>query len=315
MLQRLIRRELPRFVEATHIQIKGMSILEAPSDLDGVSNIRWLPLLHNGAKNGVDVAWNTGVFNTLLEPVSVIEVGVVVEHGAVPINCLRVALPIVKLNIDSGALRRVTKVASAMSTLPIKSSEDKCVDQAKLVGKTDDATLSPSSGDLVAGEGIDHYHHGTDMDEDEEDGPIKRAWWMKQKAQWKLNNLKRLLRSLKLLQCHDMPQQQQQRQQIDAVSLSTWIASTKKHIERACVSLSAATITLTQLVEDTKRMLQVQPHMHLVAFIGGVRVGLITTRREPIATLSLDRISAIFANVRKKYQDSEYYYYYYYYYY
>jgi hypothetical protein len=91
ILQRLIRRELPTFVEAINVQVQAASIYAAPSDLSS-GQCQWIQSVR--ADSAVK---SSGIFRCLLSPISLIEVNLIVEHSAIPVHSFRVEVPEVNI--------------------------------------------------------------------------------------------------------------------------------------------------------------------------------------------------------------------------
>ena len=121
ILQRLIRRELPTFVEAVSVSVKDLALYAAPSDLEadpeaqGMAR-RWLPELAPGKAPLANEP--RGVFRCLLNATGLLEANLLVEHAAVPIQSLSLAAQPLNAKVDSENFHRVIGVLSAVLAPP-----------------------------------------------------------------------------------------------------------------------------------------------------------------------------------------------------
>jgi hypothetical protein len=168
-LQRLVRRELPHFVETVNVQVRSLSVFSAPSDLDDTllrRTHRWLPkgwaartadASSFGRRRGAGSSSSNigpeaemsrltsvhdlGVYRCILAPVAVLEANVSVEHAAVPIHAIRVSVPNLHADCDSEYFRRLVAVVSSLTEKPLNPSRAK----DRVVGDVDFAQATPEA--------------------------------------------------------------------------------------------------------------------------------------------------------------------------
>ena len=291
-LQRLVRRELPQFVETVSMRLESISAFSAPTDLDETlsrGRYRWLPDFGPASFNGTSYdapfkAFDSGVFRCLLAPGPAIEASVVIEHGAVPIHELRVMVPQLRFESDSERLRRVIGVLSSLSS-PLPERQSRAIDET--VPETAEALrFSEKRGATgpVEGQGAEFT--------------VAAAWQTKQAAQWEVHRLRAILGSLQLcaagvgVGAEDLTLLREGRDD----HFSNWIEQTKERLFVATLRLSAAAESLGALVKSTKTRIQIRPHLRVRWSVQGVQVNLVSEAAQSLAVFELGRISGLFAH-------------------
>ena len=281
VLQRMVRRELPRFVEAVSVQVSGCGAFVAPTDLDATvrrGSFHWLRLADPAPRPDLPLnVFNQGIFQCVLAPFMGAEVAVVTEHGAVPISSLRLKLPLMQAALSYENLQRLVGVATAQAEpLPIGVG-------LKRVRPLADDGNALSSTDL----------HSSTVGVT----TVREAWRVKRNAQWEVMRLKRLESHLEfagsgLLELSDLGALRG-----DAPSLEPWITATQHSLIAATKALTVAEGALGKLVSARKRSLQVKPHMHVTWWVGGLSLHCLALKSSNVVVLDLGAVSGQFANV------------------
>ena len=286
VLQRMVRRELPRFVEAVSVQVSGCGAFVAPTDLDATvrrGSFHWLRLAEPAPRADLPLnAFDQGIFQCVLAPFTGAEVAVVTEHGAVPISSLRLKLPLMRAEVSYENLQRLVGLASAQAVpLPIGVGLKRVRPLAANDGEvhsalsSNSALLSPLSSVTT----------------------VREAWWMKRSAQWEVMRLKRLERQLEFADCTLLDPSDLGALKGDVPSLEPWITATQQALIAANRALTAAEVALGKLVSDRKRSLQVKPHMHVTWWIGGLSIRGVALKSSNAVVMDLGAVSGQFANV------------------
>jgi hypothetical protein len=272
VLQRMVRRELPRFVEAVSVQVSGCGAFVAPTDLDGTvrrGGHHWLRRADPTPPADLPHrALHQGVFQCVLAPFAA-EVAVVVEHGPVPVSSLRLRLHPLRVEVDSENTQRLLGIAAALAAEPATSP-----------ARGDADAVAPQDGEPSAGVGA----------------TVREAWRWKRAAQWEVVRLRTLKGQLELAAAGVLPAQD-----LDALgetpTLGPWAAVTDLLLVAATRGKATAAGALGTLVGRRQRSLQVKPHMHITWCVGGLRLDLLAKNSNVVA-LRLGAITGQFANVR-----------------